>query len=237
MSRFAFSHLAVIRWRAPRITGSVRNNSTSQQARQKYLNIIRRLQRQERISAATLDADIDDFLQRFEYFYKSKSVNDETVNTALRQNKYISTERLHHDNNITNFSQDIIEHYNDLKKHLKDLKEEPFPNWQPGDSDVVLRQLDDPNLKPEDLQIELKTREKNVTRLLNKAEEHHAALVKAKETLREKGVVAAEAVADNFVNAHVSDYANIDVPLNPVDLDTIDEDYMAILASMRRNTP
>lgn len=237
MSRFAFSHLAVIRWRAPRITGSVRNNSTSQQARQKYLNIIRRLQRQERISAATLDADIDDFLQRFEYFYKSKSANDETVNTALRQNKYISTERLHHDNNITNFSQEIIEHYNDLKKHLKDLKEEPFPNWQPGDSDVVLRQLDDPNLKPEDLQIELKTREKNVTRLLNKAEEHHAALVKAKETLREKGVVAAEAVADNFVNAHVSDYANIDVPLNPVDLDTIDEDYMAILASMRRNTP
>ncbi|KAG9818453.1 hypothetical protein KCU98_g18522, partial [Aureobasidium melanogenum] len=237
MSRFAFSHLAVIRWRVPRITGSVRNNSTSQQARQKYLNIIRRLQRQERISAATLDADIDDFLQRFEYFYKSKSANDETVNTALRQNKYISTERLHHDNNITNFSQEIIEHYNDLKKHLKDLKEEPFPNWQPGDSDVVLRQLDDPNLKPEDLQIELKTREKNVTRLLNKAEEHHAALVKAKETLREKGVVAAEAVADNFVNAHVSDYANIDVPLNPVDLDTIDEDYMAILASMRRNTP
>ncbi|KAG9999683.1 hypothetical protein KCU78_g15770, partial [Aureobasidium melanogenum] len=237
MSSSAFSHLAAPRWRVPRITGSVRNNSTSQQARQKHLNIIRRLQRQERITAATLDADIDDFLQRFEYFYKSKSTNDESVQTALRQNKYISTERLHHDNNITNFSQEIIEHYNDMKKHLQDLKEEPFSDWQPGDSDVVLRQLDDPNLKPEDLRIELKTREKDVARLLDKAEEHHAALVKTKETLREKGVAAAEVVADNFVNAHKSDYANIDVPLNPVDLDTIDEDYTAILASMRRNNP
>ncbi|KAG9569673.1 hypothetical protein KCU77_g16231, partial [Aureobasidium melanogenum] len=233
----ALSHLAALRWRVPRIIGCVRNNSTSQQARQKHLNIIRRLQRQERITAATLDADIDDFLQRFEYFYKPKSANDESVNTALRQNKYISTERLHHDNNITNFSQEIIEHYNDMKKHLQDLKEEPFPDWQPGDSDVVLRQLNDPNLKPEDLRVELKTREKDVARLLEKAEEHHAALVKAKETLHEKGVAAAEAVADKFVNAHVSDYANIDVPLNPVDLDTIDEDHTAILASMRRKTP
>ncbi|KAH0371940.1 hypothetical protein KCU65_g1429, partial [Aureobasidium melanogenum] len=237
MSGSALSHLAVMRWRVPRVIGPVRNNSTIQQARQKHLDIIRRLQRQERISAATLDADIDDFLQRFEYFYKSKSANDDTVNTALRQNKYISTERLHYDNHITNFSQEIIEHFNDLKKHLADLREEPFSNWQPGDSDVVLRQLNDPNLKPGDLETELKTREKDVVRLLEKADEHHAALVKAREALREKGVPAAEAVADNFVNAHVSDYANIDVPLNPVDLDTIDDDPSAILASIREKAP
>ncbi|KAK6001784.1 hypothetical protein QM012_002274 [Aureobasidium pullulans] len=236
MSGSVLSHLAVLRWRVPRAINSARNNSTSHQARQKHLNIIRRLQRQERIVAATLDADLDDFLQRFNYFYKSKSVNDETVKTALRQNKYISTERLNYDNNITTFGQEIIEHFNDLKKHLNDLKEEPFLDWQPGDSDVVLRQLDDPNLKPEDLQIELNTRARDVTRLLDQADQRHAALVKAREALREKGVAAAEAVADSFVNAHISDYANIDVPLNPVDLDTIDEDSMAILASMRRDT-
>ncbi|CAD0100588.1 unnamed protein product [Aureobasidium mustum] len=237
MSSSTLSHLAVPRWRVPQVFGSVRNNSTSHQARQKHLNIIRRLQRQERITAATLDADIDDFLQRFDHFYKSKSANDEAVKTALRQNKYISTERLNHDNYISIFSQEIVEHFNDMKKHLKDLKEEPFPDWQPGDSDVVLRQLDDPNLKPEDLETELKTREKDVIRLLDKADEHHAALVKARETLREKGVVAAEAVADNYINAHISDYANIDVPLDPVDLDTIDEDSTAILASVRRDAP
>lgn len=233
MSGSAFSHLAVRRWHGPRIIGSVRNNSTIQQARQKHLDIIRRLQRQERITAATLDADIDDFLQRFDYFYKSKSAIDRTAATGLQQNKYISTERLSHNNNITNFSQEIIEHFNDLKKHLQDLKEEPFSDWQPGDSDVVLRQLNDPNLKPEDLQTELKTREKDVIRLLDQANQHHAALVKARETLRERGVAAAEAVADNFVNAHKSDYVNIDVPLDPVDLDTIDEDSASILASMR----
>lgn len=237
MSGPALSHLASLRWRVPRVIASVRNNSTTQQARQKHLNIIRRLQRQERIAAATLDADIDDFLQRLEPFYKSRAANDDTVNTALRQNKYISTERLYYDNNLTKLSQEIIEHFDDLKKHLSDLKEEPFSAWQPGDSDVVLRQLDDPNLKPGDLETELKTREKDVLRLLEKADEHHAALVKAREALREKGVAAAEAVADNFVNAHVSDYANIDVPLNPVDLDTIDEDSTAILASIRERAP
>lgn len=236
MSGLAPSHLAALRWRVPKTIGSVRNNSTTRQARQKHLDIIRRLQRQERITAATLDADIDDFLQRLGYFYKSKSVIDGTVKTGLQQNKYISTERLSHNNNITSFSQGIVDHFNDLKKHLKDLKEEPFSDWQPGDSDIVLRQLDDPNLKPEDLQIELKTREKDVIRLLDQADQHHAALVKARETLREKGVAAAEAVADDFVNAHKSDYANIDVPLDPVDLDTIDEESASILASMRSNS-
>ncbi|KAG9952654.1 hypothetical protein KCU85_g1917, partial [Aureobasidium melanogenum] len=237
MSSPALSHLAGLRWRVPRVISSVRNNSTIQEARQKHSNIIRRLQRQERIAAATLDADIDDFLQRLEPFHKSRAANDDTVNTALRQNKYICTERLYHDNNLTKLSQEIIEHFDDLKKHLADLREEPFSDWQPGDSDVVLRQLDDPNLKPGDLETELKTREKDVLRLLEKADEHHAALVKAREALREKGVAAAEAVADNFVNAHVSDYANIDVPLNPVDLDTIDEDPSAILASIRERAP
>ncbi|CAD0095835.1 unnamed protein product [Aureobasidium vineae] len=232
------SPLSVARWRVPRIVGTVRSSSNSSQSTQKELEIIRRLQRQERITAATLDADIDDFLQRFDHFYKPMSAIDKSVQSALRQNKYISTERLGHDNNISVFSKEIIGHFNDLKKHIKDYKEEPFSTWQPGDSDVVLRQLNDPNLKPEDLESEMRTREKDVTRLLDQADNHYEALVKARETLREKGVRAAEAVADSFVNSHTSDYANIDAPLDPVDLDTIDEDTTAILASLRmRKTP
>ncbi|KAI4722686.1 hypothetical protein E4T48_00836 [Aureobasidium sp. EXF-10727] len=161
------------------------------------------------------------------------SAINQSVQSSLRQNKYISTERLGHDNNISVFSKEIIGHFNDLKKHIQDYKEEPFSTWQPGDSDVVLRQLDDPNLKPEDLESEVRTRQKDVTRLLDQADSHHEALVKTRDILREKGVRAAEVFADNFVNSHSSDYENIDAPLDPVDLDTIDEDTSAILASLR----
>lgn len=233
------STLAVLRWRVPRVAISVRNSSTSQQARKKDIDIIRRLRRQERITAATLDAEIDDFLQRFDTFYMSRSANEEAVKQAMRQNKYISTERLGQTKNLAIFGQEIINHFNDLKKHIKDLDEESYPNWQPGDSDVVLRQLDDPNLKPEDLESELKTRHKDVKRLLDQADEHYQALAKARTALREKGVAAAEAVADDFVNSRSSDYnfANINVPLDPVDLDTIDEDPAFLLAHLRRKTP
>jgi hypothetical protein len=231
--------LAVLRWRVPRVAVSVRNSSTSQQARQKDIDIIRRLRRQERITAATLDAEIDDFLQRFDTFYMSRSASEEAVKYAMRQNKYVSTERLSQTNNLAHFGQEIINHFDDLKKHIKDLDEEPYPNWQPGDSDVVLRQLDDPNLKPEDLESELKTRHKDVKRLLDQADEHYQALAKARTALREKGVAAAEAVADDFVNSRSSDYnfANINVPLDPVDLDTIDEDPAFLLAHLRRKAP
>jgi len=232
------STLAVLRWRVPRVAISVRNSSTSQQSRQQDLDIIRRLRRQERITATTLDADIDDFLQRFDTLYKSKSAIEETVKTALRQNKYISTERLNQTRNLASFGQEIVDHFDDLKKHIKDLGEEPYPEWQPGDSDVVLRQLDDPNLKPEDLERELATRHKDVKRLLDQADEQYQALAKARAALHEKGVVAAEAIADDFVNSHSSDYnfANINVPLDPVDLDTIDEDTTSMLAQLRRET-
>ncbi|KAI4753732.1 hypothetical protein E4T52_14008 [Aureobasidium sp. EXF-3400] len=233
------STLAVLRWRVPRVATSVRNSSTSQQARQKDVDIIRRLRRQERITAATLDADLDDFLHRFDTFHTSAAASEKAVATALRQKKYISTERLSYTHNMAKFGQEIIDHFNDLKKHIKDLDEEPYPNWQPGDSDVVLRQLDDPNLKPEDLESELKTRHKDVKRLLDQADEHYQALAKARTALREKGVAAAEAVADDFVNSRSSDYnfANINVPLDPVDLDTIDEDPAFLLTHLRRKTP
>jgi hypothetical protein len=157
----------------------------------------------------------------------------------MRQNKYISTERLSHSKNLAQFGQEIIDHFNDYKMHIKDLDEEPYPEWQPGDSDVVLRQLDDPNLKPGDLESELKTRHKDVKRLLDQADDHYDALVRTREALREKGVAAAEAVADKFVNSHSSDFdfANFNIPLDPVDLDTIDEDTSAILAPLRRKTP
>jgi hypothetical protein len=104
---------------------------------------------------------------------------------------------------------------------------------------VVLRQLDDPNLKPEDLESELKTRQKDVKRLLDQGDQHYEALVRSKEAVRERGVAAAEAVADNFVNSQSSDFnfASINTPLDPVDLDTIDEDPSAILAPLRRKTP
>jgi hypothetical protein len=230
--------LAAIRWRVPRLAAYVRNNSTSQQSRQQDLDIIRRLRRQERITAATLDAEVDDFLQRLETFSRSR-VDSETVKTALRQNKYISTERLSHGSNSAHFGREIVDYFNDLKMHIKDLEKEPYPEWQPGDSDVVLRQLDDPNLKPEDLESELKTRQKDVKRLLDQADQHYEALVRTKEALRERGVAAAEAVADNFVNSRSSDFnfASINTPLDPVDLDTIDEDTSAILAPLRRMTP
>ena len=232
------STLAVLRWRVSRVAISVRNSSTSQQSRQQDLDIIRRLRRQERITATTLDADIDDFLQRFDTLYKSKSAIEETVKTALRQNKYISTVRLNQTRNLASFGQEIVDHFDDLKKHIKDLGEEPYPEWQPGDSDVVLRQLDDPNLKPEDLERELATRHKDVKRLLDQADEQYQALAKARAALHEKGVAAAEAIADDFVNSHSSDYdfANINVPLDPVDLDTIDEDTTSMLAQLRRET-
>ncbi|KAI4824901.1 hypothetical protein E4T44_09990, partial [Aureobasidium sp. EXF-8845] len=164
--------LAAIRWRVPRLAAYVRNNSTSQQSRQQDLDIIRRLRRQERITAATLDAEVDDFLQRLETFSRSR-VDSETVKTALRQNKYISTERLSHGSNSAHFGREIVDYFNDLKMHIKDLEKEPYPEWQPGDSDVVLRQLDDPNLKPEDLESELKTRQKDVKRLLDQADQHY----------------------------------------------------------------
>jgi hypothetical protein len=231
------SSLTAIRWRVPRLAVYVRNNSSSQQSRQQDLDIIRRLRRQERITAATLDAEVDDFLQRLETFSKSR-LDNETVKNALRQNKYISTERLSHGSNLAHFGREIVDHFNDLKMHIKDLEKEPYPEWQPGDSDVVLRQLDDPNLKPEDLESELKTRQKDVKRLLDQADQHYEALVRTKEALRERGVAAAEAVADNFVKSQSSDFnfASINTPLDPVDLDTIDEDTSAILAPLRRKT-
>jgi hypothetical protein len=234
-----FGSLAAIRWRVPRVARFVRSTSTSQKPRQEDLDIIRRLRRQERITAATLDAEIDDFLQRFDTFVNSRLSSGEAVNTAMRQNKYISTERLSHSKNLAQFGQEIIDHFNDYKMHIKDLDEEPYPEWQPGDSDVVLRQLDDPNLKPGDLESELKTRHKDVKRLLDQADDHYDALVRTREALREKGVAAAEAVADKFVNSHSSDFdfANFNIPLDPVDLDTIDEDTSAILAPLRRKTP
>jgi hypothetical protein len=234
-----FGSLAAIRWRVPRVVGFVRNNSTRQQTRQEDLDIIRRLRRQERITAATLDAEIDDFLQRFDTFVKPRLSSGEAVNTAMRQNKYISTERLSHSKNLAQFGQEIIDHFNDDRMHIKDLDTEPYPDWQPGDSDVVLRQLDDPNLKPGDLESELKTRHKDVKRLLDQADEHYDALTRTREALREKGVAAAEAVADKFVNSHSSDFdfANVNISLDPVDLDTIDEDTSAILAPLRRKTP
>lgn len=233
------SILAAVRWRAPRVVNSVRSSSTSQQSRQKDIDIIRRLRRQERITAATLDADLDDFLQRFDTFYTSTPASEEAVATALRQGKYVSTERLSYTKNMAKFGQEIIDHFNDLRKHIKDLETEPYPKWQPGDSDVVLRQLDDPNLKPEDLENEMNTRLKDTKRLLDQADAHYNALVKTRQTLREKGVAAAEAVADDFVNSHSSDYnfANLNVQLDPVDLDTIDEDPSAALAHLRMKTP
>jgi hypothetical protein len=232
------SILTASRWRVPRLAVFVRNNSTSQQSRQQDLDIIRRLRRQERITAATLDAEVDDLLQHLETFSKSR-VDSETVKTALRQNKYISTERLSHGSNAAHFGREIVDYFNDLKMHIKDLEKEPYPEWQPGDSDVVLRQLDDPNLKPEDLESELKTRQKDVKRLLDQADQHYQALVRTKEALRERGVAAAEAVADNFVNSRSSDFnfASINTPLDPVDLDTIDEDTSALLAPLGRITP
>jgi hypothetical protein len=232
------SSLTAIRWRVPKPAAYVRNNSNSQQSRQHDLDIIRRLRRQERITAATLDAEVDDFLQRLGTFSKSR-LDNESVKTALRQNKYISTERLSHGNNFAHFGQEIVDHFNNLKMHIKDLEKEPYPEWQPGDSDVVLRQLDDPNLKPEDLESELKTRQKDVKRLLDQGDQHYEALVRSKEAVRERGVAAAEAVADNFVNSQSSDFnfASINTPLDPVDLDTIDEDPSAILAPLRRKTP
>jgi len=233
------SILAAVRWRVPRSVVSVRSSSTSRQSRQKDIDIIRRLRRQERITAATLDAELDDFLQRFDAFYTSSSASEEAVSTALRQKKYISTERLSHTKNMGKFGQEIVDDFNDLKKHIKDLETEPYPNWQPGDSDVVLRQLDDPNLKTQDLESEMNTRHKDVKRLLDQADEHYEALVKTRQALRERGAAAAEAVADDFVNSHSSDYdfANLNVSLDPVDLDTIDETPAAILAQLRRNTP
>lgn len=232
------SALTVLRWCRPRAGIFVRSSSTTQQSRQKDVDIIRRLRRQERITAATLDADLDDFLQRFDTFHTSTSASEEAVATGLRQKKYISTERLSYTTNMAKFGQEIIDHFNDLKKHIKDLETEPYPNWQPGDSDVVLRQLDDPNLKPEDLENEMNTRLKDTKRLLDQADEHYNALVQTRQTLREKGVAAAEAVADDFVNSHSSDYdfANLNVPLDPVDLDTIDEDPSATLAQLRMKT-
>lgn len=183
MSGRASIQLTTARWRAPSIITSARNLSTSPWSFQgtadtrssQDVDIIRRLRKHERSTAAALNADLDDFLDRFDRFYKPKSTVDEGVQTALRQNKYISTERLRHDETVATIGKDVVEQYGEFRKHLKDYEEEPYPEWQPGDSDVVTRQLSQSSRKLQDYEDEKKslprtqtvvsTRTRNTTRL------------------------------------------------------------------------
>ncbi|KEQ97563.1 hypothetical protein AUEXF2481DRAFT_3363 [Aureobasidium subglaciale EXF-2481] len=232
MSGLTPSLLAVTRRRAPGAIHFVRKVSTSEQSREREIDIIRRLRKQERIIKVTLEADINDFLQRLGLLYKPKSALDEAVQTALRQNKYISTERQMHAETMSGLGTEISDHFDEFKKHLKDFEEEPYPEWQPGDSDIFLRRLDNPRHKHEHLEADMNTKAKDVGRLLDKADKHHESLLKVRDVMREKGVKAAEALADKIVDSHSFDSAPIDAPLDPVDLDAIDEDTPTI-----RNSP
>ncbi|KAI5246260.1 hypothetical protein E4T42_06469 [Aureobasidium subglaciale] len=232
MSGLTPSLLAVTRRRAPGAIHFVRKVSTSEQSREREIDIIRRLRKQERIIKVTLEADINDFLQRLGLLYKPKSALDEAVQTALRQNKYISTERQMHAETMSGLGTEISDHFDEFKKHLKDFEEEPYPEWQPGDSDIFLRRLDDPRHKHEHLEADMNTKAKDVGRLLDKADKHHESLLKVRDVMREKGVKAAEALADKIVDSHSFDSAPIDAPLDPVDLDAIDEDTPTIRNSM-----
>ncbi|KAI5202854.1 hypothetical protein E4T39_04551 [Aureobasidium subglaciale] len=236
MSGLAPSLLAVARRRAPRATKFVRQISMSEQSRERELDIIRRLRRQERITTATVEADINNFLQRLKPLYKTKPALENAVQTALRQNKYISTERQSHAELISGLGTEISDHFDEFKKHLRDIEEAPYPEWQPGDSDVFLRRLDDTRLKHEYFETDMKTKAKDVGRLLDKADKHHQALMKVRDVLREKGVEAAEALADKIIDSNSSDYAPINAPLEPVDLDAIDEDTPPIFDSPIRKT-
>ncbi|KAI5199002.1 hypothetical protein E4T38_07233 [Aureobasidium subglaciale] len=234
MSGLTPSLLAVTRRRAPGAIHFVRKVSTSEQSREREIDIIRRLRKQERIIKVTLEADINDFLQRLGLLYKPKSALDEAVQTALRQNKYISTERQMHAETMSGLGTEISDHFDEFKKHLKDFEEEPYPEWQPGDSDIFLRRLDNPRHKHEHLEADMNTKAKDVGRLLDKADKHHESLLKVRDVMREKGVKAAEALADKIVDSHSFDSAPIDAPLDPVDLDAIDEDTPTIRNSMYR---
>ncbi|KAI5241531.1 hypothetical protein E4T43_05342 [Aureobasidium subglaciale] len=215
MSGLTPSLLAVTRKRAPGAIHFVRKVSTSEQSREREIDIIRRLRKQERIIKVTLEADINDFLQRLEALYKPKPALDKAVQTALRQNKYISTERQMHAETLSGLGTEISDHFDEFKKHLKDIEEEPYPEWQPGDSDIFLRRLDDPRHNHEHLEADMKTKAKDVGRLLDKADKHHESLLKVRDVMREKGVKAAEALADKIVDSHSFDSAPIDAPLDP----------------------
>lgn len=244
MSGRASIQLTTARWRAPSIITSARNFSTSPWSFQgtadtrssQDVDIIRRLRKHERSTAAALNADLDDFLDRFDRFYKPKPTVDEGVQTALRQNKYISTERLRHDETVATIGKDVVEQYEEFRKHLKDYEEEPYPEWQPGDSDVVTRQLSQSSRKLQDYEDEKKITAKDANRGLDKDEEHYQALLRTRDALREKGLGAAERVANDFINSNRSVYAHVSATLDPVDLDSISEDVQTYSSLKKKSS-
>lgn len=214
----------VLRWRTLPTAALARRFSSCPPLSRQDADIIRRLRRQERLTSVALQADIDDFLHRLQALYKPKSAINSSTKSALLQTKYISTERLKHDENVATLGSDVVKQFTEIKDHLKDLEVEPYPRWQPGDSDIVLRRLSDPSLKLEQVELERKIREKETNAGLDNIQEQHKGLEATKNAWITRGRAAAEAVANDFVGKRRSDYAHVSAALDPVDLDTISED-------------
>jgi hypothetical protein len=151
--------------------------------------------------------------------------------------KYISTERLKQADSVAFIGQEIIEHFTELKEHLRDLEAEAYPDWKPGDSDMLLRRLSDPSLKLDDFENEMKTKADEVNRSLDQVGEHFRALSRTRQVLNERGLYAAEDVADKFVRRNQSQFTPINVGLTPRDLDSVSEDPPSVLASLEKESP
>lgn len=223
--------MATVRQYFSPVAAFARRFSTCPRRSSNDAEIIRRLRRQERLTAVTLEAEIDDLLHQMSLMHEPKSTLENSAQAAVRQNKYIGTERLRGLEVMSSQAQDATKQFNEFKEHLKDLEQEPHPQWQPGDSDVVIRNLSNPNLQVQEIELEMKTRAKDTHAGLDTIEEHYKGLLAVKNAWLTRGRAAAMAVADDFVTNRKSDYKhNTHATPNSDDLDDITGDMPSLLS-------
>lgn len=114
-----------------------------------------------------------------------------TQRTGRKQ--YISTERYRTGAEIQRLANDIITHARELQEHCKDLEQEPYKDWAPGDPDVFTEQAQQTNpdfvaLEQEEKarKLEIQARLKDITTQVDEA-------ARAMEIAKKQGAPAAYA--------------------------------------------
>ncbi|GAB7351423.1 hypothetical protein MBLNU459_g2090t1 [Dothideomycetes sp. NU459] len=154
------------------------------------------LRRFERKSLYELREQIDDFIRRIEDV-QSRSSPGPDPETLLNQKtgtkQYISTERYRVGSDVCKLGASIIAHSRELQEHCKDMEQEPYRDWVPGDHDIFTEQAQQSNVDFLALEQEEKVRKLEIqARLKDVVAQVHAAS-RALELAKRSGPAAAYA--------------------------------------------
>lgn len=172
------------------------SGSATKFAAQRVPREIVELRHEERKTLYQLREHIDAFVRRIQHV-QQRSISGPSPEALMTQRtgrkQYISTERYRTGADIQRLANDIITHARELQEHCKDLEQEPYKDWAPGDPDIFTEQAQQTNpdfvaLEQEEKarKLEIQARLKDITAQVDEA-------ARAMEIAKKQGAPAAYA--------------------------------------------